>query len=1740
MYRRTFASLSVMAVVAALAAPLSPARATSTAPPAPAAGPVSPDLVAREAKARAAQDAKPTVAQRLAVAQRTGADALDISTSSVAAMTRMQSAIQAVKSGRVSATSSVGAQATPHYFGPYGNYANSPQHLSTALVTFSDPTGSPARTAAGTAVVSATGVVTGVTITDAGSGYTTAPSVTFSGAGAGSGATATATKTRGVTALTIDNPGLGYFDPVTVEITGGGGTGAAATATLDTRGRITGLTLTSSGSGYTSAPTIGFSDGVGANAVTAQATASLSDIVRAVTVTAGGTGYITPGLRKFVDNLPVLGSVGANGTNPVTKNDLGQYIPVAIPDTTTYPGSDYYEIAVVQYREQMHKDLPGSGTLLRGYVQLSTAAVRGKHVALTNALVNGTTVPALLPNGEQAYAVDKPHYLGPVVEATKNRPVRVLFRDLLPTGVNGDLFLPVDTTVMGAGAGPAGADQPNMGIGTDMQNPDCGKTPKPTWCYTENRSTIHLHGGVTPWISDGTPHQWITPAGESTDYPAGVSVKNVPDMPDPGPGAQTFFYTNQQSARLLWYHDHAWGITRLNVYAGEASGYLLTDDTEKALVSTGTVPGADSTVPLIIEDKTFVPSQAQLSVSDPTWDSAQWGGEGNLWLPHVYMTAQNIQDPSGVNQFGRWMYGPWFWPPTTDLMVTKMSKTGSPLTDNPYAGRKIAGTDWTEPATWTKNPVMPAESMGMEAFNDTPVINGTAYPVLDVDPKSYRFKILNAANARFWNLSLSQAQAGHPTEVALLQADVDAGKADPTVEPKVDTNATTGSPAGPSWVQIGTEGGFLPTPTVIPPTTIGYITDPTVFDFGNINKHSLLLGPAERADVVVDFSAYRGKTLILYNDAPAAAPARDPRYDYYTDHADLRSTGGAAPTPEGYGPNTRTIMQIHVADTAPAATFDLTKLNVAFESKQLGGGLVVNGVNQGGVFESSQHPIMVGQGVYDRAYGTDFAGTGNDGYVRMTNNSLTFNTLAKDPSSGDYSVAPTTTTMATTSVAMHDEMGAAYDKIYGRMSGSMGVEAQAVQAGGAQNLTLYPYTQPPTELFTGDELPPGDTAVRIATPAEYSSSIQFWKITHTGVDSHPIHFHLADVQLINRVSWDGIVRPADANELGWKDTVRVNPLSDTIVAFRPLVPQAPFGVDVSKRSPNPAMPATANAADSGFVPFNPDQSAWTNADGSPLDNRVIDFGWEYVWHCHILSHEEMDMMRPIKVTVTAAKPDPSTVTFTDTGGLTVTWNDPTPVLADGSINASWGSAKNEIGYEVWRAPVLPGGGSGTFTKIGTALSNHTSFVDGAGATTPYYYRVVAWNAAGSTTTDAALSVTPPSAPVVVNAAPGPGSVTLTWSAPVAPAAVAAGSRIASATVSAAAVVDGYAIDSSTDNGATWQTVTHNTWSSATTYTVTGLTDPGPYLFRVAAVVNNVVGAWTVLAGSVSPMVVPRAASSVVATPGNGQVAVTWTVPADGGTPITAYRLSSSTDGTTWLPVNPDLASTATSHTVTGLTNGRSYSFRVSAVNVVGVGIAAQSTAAVPFTKAGTVTKVAAVPLVGAAALTWRAPNNGGLPIVGYQIDIRRLPATAWTVYVRTTGTSATSRTIPALLAGKGYQFRVKAVTRAGVATASAASAVVRPFAVPAAASHLRGVVRGRTVVLTWTAPVKGGPRVTGYQIAYSVTGGRTWVLVATTRTAKTSAALRSTGAGGVHVYRVRTLTPIGAGGWSARSNRIDQ
>ncbi len=153
---------------------------------------------------------------------------------------------------------------------------------------------------------------------------------------------------------------------------------------------------------------------------------------------------------------------------------------------------------------------------------------------------------------------------------------------------------------------------------------------------------------------------------------------------------------------------------------------------------------------------------------------------------------------------------------------------------------------------------------------------------------------------------------------------------------------------------------------------------------GNVDKHALLLGCAERADVIVDFSNYTNKTLILYNDAPAGFPGADSRYDFYTGDPDQTNIGGAPSTKAGYGPNTRTIMQIKVAkkrsDGKPITPYNLKALNAAFAKT----------ATKKGVFERGQDPILVPQAAYNSAYNANF----QNQYVNNSTASLTFQTLS--------------------------------------------------------------------------------------------------------------------------------------------------------------------------------------------------------------------------------------------------------------------------------------------------------------------------------------------------------------------------------------------------------------------------------------------------------------------------------------------------------------------------------------------------------------------------------------------------------------------------------------------------------------------------------------------------------------------------------------------------------------------------
>jgi FtsP/CotA-like multicopper oxidase with cupredoxin domain len=932
------------------------------------------------------------------------------------------------------------------------------------------------------------------------------------------------------------------------------------------------------------------------------------------------SGNVIPetGIRKFVDSLPGLGFAA--------RNNLGQYIPVAVPDTTTYPGCDYYEISLGQYTEKLGSDIPT--TTLRGYRQTNTTD----------------------PN------VSKFSYLGPTIVAQRDRPVRVKFTNNLPTGLGGNLFLPVDTSVMGAGMGPNGVTM-----------------------YTENRGTLHLHGGATPWISDGTPNQWVTPASEVTSYPAGVSVYNVPDMPDPGPGSMTFFYTNQQSARLMFYHDHAYGLTRLNVYAGEAAGYLLSDPIEQKLVNGGTVGTltvAPSTIPteqipLIIQDKTFVPDLNQIGATDPTWDVTNWGGTGNLWFPHVYTPNQNPNDPNNVNAFGRWDYGPWFWPPLT-----------------PAAGLLHGELPNGDPGT-------PNPSLVPEAFMDTPLVNGTAYPYVKVQRKAYRLRILNACNDRTLNLQLYFASSNTPAAVdGNGNPTLQTASGEVTMVPAVPHPATVttwpvtwptdgrdgGVPdpmsAGPTMIQIGTEGGILPHPVVLLNTPVGYNYNRRDITVLNITNHTLMLGPAERADIIVDFSgAPAGSKIILYNDAPAPVPAFDPRVDYYTGDPDLTSSGGAPTTKAGYGPNTRTIMQFQVQAGSPAASFDTTALATALPA----------------AFKASQEPPIVPQVADGAAVNT---------YSKIQSTSLAF----KPPSSA------TTVTVQMQPKAIQE----LFELDYGRMNATLGVELPFTNFNTQTTIPLG-YLDPLTENITDS---------RGIVPYTLPDGAQVWKITHNGVDTHAIHFHLFNVQLINRVGWDGMIKPPDPNELGWKETLRMNPLEDCIVAFRAVSPTLPFKIGDSIRPMDPTMPLGAPLTVTDPTTGNP----------TIVSNALVDFGWEYVWHCHLLGHEENDMMRPIAFAVSPAAP--TTLRAAASG----------PGVSPKSVKLLWANHATlpaATNYYIQRST------NASFTANVVAFSvpvqaTYTDLAVVGGAT--YYYRVRAENvnsfSAWTNTASATVSGTP--------------------------------------------------------------------------------------------------------------------------------------------------------------------------------------------------------------------------------------------------------------------------------------------------------------------------------------------------------------------------------------------------------------
>jgi len=425
---------------------------------------------------------------------------------------------------------------------------------------------------------------------------------------------------------------------------------------------------------------------------------------------------------------------------------------------------------------------------------------------------------------------------------------------------------------------------------------------------TPVRMNTHLHGAHVAGSSDGNPYAY------AAEYRPGQ--------------IQSVVYPNDQNATMLWYHDHADQITRLNLYAGLVGLYIVRDALDTGLEPNGLgVPGGAYEIPLVLADRLFDGSGELFYSPDPTW------------IP--------------------------------------------------------------------------------EFFGDTPLVNGAVRPYLAVEPRQYRFRILNASNARFWNLSIQ---------------------------------------GGPPAVQIGSDGGLFDRP---------------------VQLSSLIVLPAERADVIVDFSRFAGRTLTVTNsDLPVEVSSPAPPLD--------------------------TVMEIRVGRRVTSAGPARIPATLPGTMPALGAASVTRNIT-----------------------------------LEEVENATT-----GDPE-------------------------------YGSLNGRKFDDVRGVQ-----------------------ERP------RVG-------STEDWRLVNLTEDTHPIHLHLVQFQVMDRTPFDadgykaaleaaraanpdaanpdprpyfnGPAALPDANERGWKDTVRTNPGQVTRIRMR-----------------------------------------WTLPAGVSAPQR-------YVFHCHILEHEDNSMMRPLEI-----------------------------------------------------------------------------------------------------------------------------------------------------------------------------------------------------------------------------------------------------------------------------------------------------------------------------------------------------------------------------------------------------------------------------------------------------------------------------------------------------------------------------
>jgi hypothetical protein len=306
--------------------------------------------------------------------------------------------------------------------------------------------------------------------------------------------------------------------------------------------------------------------------------------------------------------------------------------------------------------------------------------------------------------------------------------------------------------------------------------------------------------------------------------------------------------------------------------------------------------------------------------------------------------------------------------------------------------------------------------------------------------------------------------------------------------------------------------------------------------------------------------------------------------------------------------------------------------------------------------------------------------------------------------------------------------------------------------------------------------------------------------------------------------------------------------------------------------------------------------------------------------------------------------------------------------------------------------------------------------------------------------------------------------------------------------------------------------------------------PGHFSLDLYSAANGIIARAGTTISIVEHPTVPGAPTAVTATAGNRKAVVAFTAPAsDGGNPINAYTVTAS-------PGGASSSSAASPITITGLTNGTAYTFKVTATNAVGTGHAsAASKAVIPGTPPTVPTAARAASgstkaKTGSLTVTFRAPaSNGGPPILRYTAKCTSAKGGV-TRSGTHSGSTAAPVTVGSATTGKAYTCTVTATNALGTSAASAASAPVTVGAPGAPGKVTVARTAAGRIKASFTPAASNGSPVTSYSASCASSNGG-----ATRAKSGTSSPITVTGLTAGKRYTC-TVTATNARGKSPASN----